>query len=72
MSNPSFSTHRDAALALLQSGTDLNRHCGGFLGQIAVDPSPLSERQAEWLCQLLTRAGLASNWEAANEAACSN
>jgi hypothetical protein len=29
-----------------------------FLGQLVVDQSPLSDRQADWLATLLERAGL--------------
>lgn len=57
MSAP-FSTERDAALALLSSGTMLTRRAGSFLGQTAVDPTPLTEAQTKWLVQLLDRAGL--------------
>ena len=53
-----FQTPRDAALALLSSGTRLSRNAGSFLGQCAVDPMPLTAAQAEWLATLLDRAGL--------------
>lgn len=53
-----FPTHRSAALALLNGGHQLSRKAGQFLGQIAVDPSPLSELQADWLAKLLDKAGL--------------
>ena len=53
-----FPTHRSAALALLNGGHRLSRKAGQFLGQIAVDPSPLSELQADWLAKLLDKAGL--------------
>jgi len=50
------------ALALLQAhrigATNLTRKAGSFLGQCVTDPAPLTERQAEWLAQLLERAGL--------------
>jgi hypothetical protein len=58
MVDPTSSNHRKAALALLNSDAKLSRKEGGFLGQIAVDPSPLSAKQAEWLAKLLERAGL--------------
>jgi hypothetical protein len=52
----------DAAFSLLQAhregGTKLTRRAGNFLGECVVDPSPLSEKQAEWIATLLTRAGL--------------
>lgn len=53
-----FATHRDAALALLNSESRLTRKAGQFLGQCAVDPMPLSEAQRGWLATLLDRAGL--------------
>lgn len=55
--NP-FPDHRTAALVLLNGGFRLSRKAGQFLGQIAVDPSPLSELQNGWLATLLERAGL--------------
>ena len=53
-----FEYHRDAALALLNSGKRLTPKAGSFLGKIVVDASPLSEKQVTWLAQLLERAGL--------------
>ena len=53
-----FNTQRDAALALLNSDARLTRKAGSFLGQLAVDPTPLSPAQASWLATLLERAGL--------------
>ena len=53
-----FTNHRDAALALLNGNYRLSRKAGQFLGQLAVDPSPMSESQADWLAKLLDRAGL--------------
>lgn len=50
--------HRPAALALLNGTSRLSRNAGQFLGQLAVDPSPMSEAQAAWLGKLLDRAGL--------------
>lgn len=58
MSKLQFLTHRDAALALLTGGTRLSRKAGQFLGQLAVDPSPMSEAQSAWLAKLLERADL--------------
>jgi hypothetical protein len=49
---------RQAALALLSGDHRLSRKAGQFLGQVAVDPSPLSEAQANWLAKLLDRAAL--------------
>jgi len=53
-----YSTHRDAALALLNQGGRLTRKGGSFLGQLAVDPTPMSPAQSDWLATLLERAGL--------------
>jgi hypothetical protein len=50
--------HRRAALALLTANPGLSRKAGQFLGQLAVDPTPLSEKQADWLAKLLDRADL--------------
>lgn len=50
--------HRAAALALLNGDIRLTRKAGQFLGQIAVDPSALSEAQSDWLDKLLEKAGL--------------
>lgn len=58
MTSAPFTSHRAAALALLNGGYRLSRKAGQFLGQIAVDPSPLSELQADWLAKLLDKAGL--------------
>jgi hypothetical protein len=53
-----FPSHRDAALALLNETSDFSRKAAQFLGQIAADSTPLSQRQASWLGRLLERAGL--------------
>ena len=53
-----FTSQRAAALALLSSDSRLSRKAGSFLGQLAVDPTPLSDKQADWLATLLDRAGL--------------
>ena len=58
MTDRHFPDHRQAALALLTSTSRLSRKAGQFLGQLAVDPSPMSEAQANWLAKLLDRAGL--------------
>ena len=58
MTNSTFPDHRSAALALLCAEQRLSRKAGQFLGQIAVDPSPLSDAQAAWLEKLLDRACL--------------
>lgn len=53
-----FPTQRDAALALLNSGTTLTRKAGSFLGQCCCDPTPLTPAQSSWLATLLERAAL--------------
>jgi hypothetical protein len=53
-----FIDHRDAALSLLNGGFRLTRKSGQFLGQLAVDVSPLSKAQADWLAKLLCKHGL--------------
>ena len=58
MTDRLFPDHRQAALALLTSTSRLSRKAGQFLGQLAVDPSPMSDAQADWLAKLLDRAGL--------------
>ena len=58
MTDRPFSDRRAAALALLNGPSRLSRKAGQFLGQLAVDPSPLSEAQSDWLDKLLERAGL--------------
>lgn len=58
MTDKPFPNHRQAALALLTGNHRLSRKAGQFLGQLAVDPSPMSEAQADWLAKLLDRAGL--------------
>ena len=53
--NPPFETVRASALSLLNSDARLTRKAGSFLGQCAVDPTPLSEAQADWLDTILSR-----------------
>ena len=53
-----FTTQRDAALAVLNGESRLTRKAGSFLGQLAVDPTPMTPAQSEWLATLLERAGL--------------
>ena len=57
MSAP-FPTQRAAALALLNGESRLTRKAGSFCGQLAVDPTPMTEAQHDWLATLLERAGL--------------
>ena len=58
MTDRPFPDHRQAALALLTGNHRLSRKAGQFLGQLAVDSSPVSEKQADWLANLLDRANL--------------
>ena len=58
MTEHPFPDHRAAALALLNGTSRLSRKAGQFLGQLAVDSTPMSEAQADWLAKLLDRAGL--------------
>ena len=51
-----FPSRRTAALAILQRGENLSRRAGSFLGQCAVDPTPLTDRQTEWFLTLAERA----------------
>lgn len=53
-----FDRHDAAALALLNQGGRLTRKAGSFLGQLAVDPTPMSDAQRAWLATLLERAEL--------------
>lgn len=58
MTKHDFPEHRQAALVLLNGNYRLSRKAGQFLGQLAVDPSPMSDAQADWLAKLLERNGL--------------
>ena len=58
MTDTPFPDHKAAALALLNGTSRLSRKAGQFLGQLAVDSTPMSEAQADWLRKLLDRAGL--------------
>jgi len=53
-----FPAPKAAALALLNADARQTRKAGSFLGQLVVDPTPLSEAQRAWLATLLERAGL--------------
>ncbi|MES2174622.1 MAG: hypothetical protein V4523_11830 [Pseudomonadota bacterium] len=58
MTERPFPDHRQAALALLNRNYRLRRKDGSFLGQIAVDTSPLTMKQFDWLADMLDRSGL--------------
>lgn len=51
------------ALRILTSAIPLSRKAGSFLGQIVVDDTPLTPKQAAWFEQLAAKAGI--EWEAA-------
>jgi hypothetical protein len=53
-----FETRRAVALEILSSDARLTRKAGSFLGQLAVDPVPMSPPQEEWFGKLAQRAGL--------------
>lgn len=59
-----FEARRALALALLNRGEGLTRKAGQFLGQIAVDPFALTDKQSDWLSALADRAGLSEMMEA--------
>jgi len=54
----SFHTHQEAAIAVLTCGAALKRNEGNFLGGIAFDANPLTDKQANWLRILLEKHGL--------------
>ena len=58
MTEHPFTSHRAAALALLTGDHGLSRKAGSFLGQLAVDPTPMTVRQAKRLAILVKQAGL--------------
>lgn len=53
-----FRAHADAALALINAGLPLRPREGQFLGGLAFDANPLSEKQRGWLVILLAKHGL--------------
>jgi hypothetical protein len=48
-------THQQIAMAVLTSGAALRPKEGQFLGGIAFDANPLTEKQANWLAILRER-----------------
>ena len=52
-----YPNQRAAALALLTGEARITRKGGSFLGQLAVDSTPMSEAQENWLATLLDKAG---------------
>jgi hypothetical protein len=53
-----FHNTREAAMAVLTSGAPLRRNEGQFLGGIAFDTGPLTEKQIRWLDILIDRYGV--------------
>lgn len=53
-----FEQRRKIALHILTHSERLNRRSGSFLGQCAVDGSPLTPAQADWFKILAERAGI--------------
>lgn len=53
-----YDLRRKVAIEVLTHGERLTRKAGSFLGQCAVDPSPLTSAQADWFRTLAERAGL--------------
>ena len=51
-------THQASAMKLLTGGFPLKPREGQFLGGIAFDANPLTEKQARWLRILLEKHGL--------------
>lgn len=60
----------ETAFALLtahkEGETKLTRRAGGFLGQLVAEPTPLTDKQAEWMATLLERAGMPEMGEMAD------
>ena len=58
MTSATLKDSRTAAMAVLTSGAALRPKEGQFLGGIAFDLNPLTEKQADWLRILLEKHGL--------------
>ncbi|WP_277983692.1 hypothetical protein [Sphingomonas faeni] len=50
--------HQRAAMSLLTAGVTLKPREGQFLGGVAFDSNPLTEKQRNWLVILLDKHGL--------------
>ena len=60
-----FTDHRPAAMAVLTSGAALRPREGQFLGGLAFDANPPTQKQIEWLRGLLDKHGLPTlEWRA--------
>ena len=53
-----FEQRRALALAILTKGERLTRKSGSFLGQLIVDPTPMTTAQQDWFSVLVERAGI--------------
>jgi hypothetical protein len=53
-----FASPQEAARALIVWGYPLNRRSGQFVGGIAFDAIPLTEKQANWLAILTKKQDL--------------
>lgn len=62
-----YATPQDAAIALLISGSLRTRQQGSFCGQVAVDRTPLTAAQEDWIGKLLARANLPPLMEGAGQ-----
>jgi hypothetical protein len=54
----SMAEHQQAAMSLLTAGVPLKPREGQFLGGLAFEANPLTEKQRSWLVILLDRHGL--------------
>jgi hypothetical protein len=54
----SMAEHQQAAMSLLTAGVLLKPREGQFLGGVAFDANPLTEKQRNWLVILLNKHGL--------------
>lgn len=53
-----FTSHQDAAMAVLNCGGPLRPREGQFLGGLAFDANPLTDKQRNWLVILLNKHSL--------------
>lgn len=50
--------HQQAAISLITAGVSLKPREGQFLGGLAFDATPLTEKQRHWVAVLLDKHGL--------------
>jgi len=50
-----YEARRAKALHILTHGERLTRRSGSFLGGLITDPTPMTEKQAEWFEQMAAR-----------------